>query len=249
MIAKVTQKPATGIFSVVKLRDLSCAGFQIVDNFLGGEMVREVIGAIETLKPDTNASRLRRGVPFARRNLLELDFVRKLIVNSQMRELLDAVAPGLIAVRAILFDKNESANWTVPWHQDRSIAVRERIDLPGFGPWSTKTGVVHVQPPLDILRQMLTVRFHLDPCGRDNGPLRVIAGTHNCILDQNEVEAAVASSDQTACTTGAGGLVMMRPLILHASSPAIHPAHRRVIHIEFGPRALPGALKWAVAYD
>ena len=226
-------------------QSLDCLGFFIADHFLDPQTVEGLINSVESLETDATASRLRNGVPFARRNLLEFDFVRDLISSSSVRGLLDAIAQSLVAVRAILFDKRESANWTVPWHQDRSIAVRERIDVPGFGPWSSKAGVVHVQPPAQILQRMVTLRFHLDPFPEGNGPLRVIAGTQDRILDQKEVERAVAEREQSICTTDAGGLLVMRPLLLHASSPAISPSHRRVIHVEFGPKTLPRSLNWA----
>jgi hypothetical protein len=201
-----------------QLQRFSQRGFTVFDDFLTSAMVHELAGAVESLQPDPQASRTGRGVAFARRNLLKLDFVSALTIDPSIRTVIEAFAPGAVAVRAILFDKTGSANWTVPWHQDRSIAVRERLDLPGFGPWSIKSGVVHVQPPIEILAQMLTLRFHLDPCGDCNGPLRVIAGTHHRILDQKEVEDSVAGCAQTVCKTGAGGLILMRPLILHASS-------------------------------
>jgi hypothetical protein len=230
-----------------KLALVAQHGFFVADEFLAAATVDSLIHDVESLKADTRTSRARNGVPFAHRNLLEFDFVRGLVASAPVRELLDEIAPGLIAVRAILFDKHGAANWTVPWHQDRSIAVRKRIDVAGFGPWSTKAGVVHVQPPVEILRQMITFRFHLDPCPADNGPLRTIAGTHQRILDQEEVAQFAAVGEQSICTTSAGGLLVMRPLLLHASSPARPPSHRRVIHLEFGPSALPLGLRWAFA--
>lgn len=139
----------------------------------------------------------------------------------------------------ILFDKTGSANWTVPWHQDRSIAVRERIDVAGFGPWSNKSGIIHVQPPLAILERMLTLRFNLDPCGSESGPLRVLAATHRRILEASEVEAAVATMPQTVCATGAGGLVVMWPLILHASSPGGNLSAPNASRILSPPTSLP----------
>jgi ectoine hydroxylase-related dioxygenase (phytanoyl-CoA dioxygenase family) len=83
-------------------------------------------------------------------------------------------------IRATYFDKTQNANWNVAWHQDLTIAVRERRDVPGFGLWSVKDGVIHVQPPVAVLERIVAVRFHLDPCGRENGPLRVIPGSHGC---------------------------------------------------------------------
>ena len=233
--------------SADQIQEFTQDGFAIIEEFFDAGSVGKLLTAVESLDTDSRSTHIRRGVAFARRNLLEVEFVQAVISDSRVRELVDAIAPGSVAVRAILFDKSGLANWTVPWHQDRSIAVRERMDVPGFGPWSKKAGVVHVQPPADILQRMLTLRLHLDPCGENNGPLRAIPETHNRILDQLEVETAVAENQQTVCATGAGGLIIMRPLLLHASSPAISPSHRRVLHIEFGPPTLPGSLRWAMA--
>ena len=147
-------------------------------------------------------------------------------------------------VRGILFDKTPGANWVVPWHQDLSIAVKKRFDVPGFGPWSQKAGVVHVQPPAEVLRGMLTVRLHLDDCGVDNGPLRVIPGSHREAMTPEQIEIAVNGRAQVTCECLAGGAVVMRPMILHASSPARSPAHRRVVHIEYAAGDLPSGLQW-----
>ncbi len=104
------------------------------------------------------------------------------------------VGGGAFAVRATLFDKTPEANWKVPWHQDLTIAVAQRIDTPGFTAWSVKDGVYHVQPPSGILEGMLAVRIHLDDCGEDNGPLRVIPGSHrHGRLADDQIERAVAS--------------------------------------------------------
>lgn len=73
-----------------------------------------------------------------------------------------------------MFDKASDANWNLAWHQDVTIAVQRQMDVPGFGPWSVKDGIVHVQPPEEVLNAMVAIRVHLDPCGADNGPLRVI---------------------------------------------------------------------------
>ena len=223
------------------------SGFVVLDRYLDAHTVQHLIDSVESLEADGQASRVRRGTAFARRNLLTLDFVQTLIVQPIVKELLDTLAPNSLAVRAILFDKTGRANWTVPWHQDRSIAVRERVNAPGFGPWSTKAGVIHVQPPLEVLKQMVTLRFHLDACDADNGPLRVIAGTHHRILDQKEIADSTTAATQTICAVAAGGLILMRPLLLHASSAATIVRHRRVINVEFGPPSLPGGLRWAFA--
>jgi hypothetical protein len=122
----------------------------------------------------------RRGGIFAARNLLDVfPEVQRLARSPVIRELVVPVlGSDCFPVRGILFDKIPGANWKVPWHQDVTIVVQDKIEIEGFGPWSTKADVLHVQPPAMVLENMLSVRLHLDACGEDNGALRVIAGSH-----------------------------------------------------------------------
>ncbi len=138
------------------------------------------------------------------------------------------LGPECFAVRGILFDKTPTTNWKVVWHQDLSIAVRERRDVPGFGPWSEKAGVTHVQAPANLLARMLAVRVHLDACAADNGPVRVLPGSHReGRLSSNAIEHWKTTTEPVTCVVPRGGLLAFRPLLLHASSPALHPFHRR----------------------
>jgi ectoine hydroxylase-related dioxygenase (phytanoyl-CoA dioxygenase family) len=133
----------------------------------------------------------------------------------------------------------------VPWHQDVTIAVRERVDAAGFGPWSIKQGVTHVQPPSGILAQMISVRLHLDDCPECNGALRVLPGSHAAgKLTAAQVDLAVRSRAPVVCEVGAGGALLMRPLLLHASPAAREPGHRRVVHLDFAAHPLPCGLHW-----
>jgi ectoine hydroxylase-related dioxygenase (phytanoyl-CoA dioxygenase family) len=118
--------------------------------------------------------------------------------------------------------------------------------MANFGPWSEKAGVLHVQPPRDVLEQMLTVRLHLDDCDAENGPLRVLPGSHRCgKMTPDEINRFRQQTEPVICTCPRGGALLMRPLLLHASSPATSPHHRRVVHIEFAAHALPHGLEWA----
>lgn len=149
-------------------------------------------------------------------------------------------------VRAILFDKTDGANWGVPWHQDLAIAVAEQIETQGFGPWSIKDGIVHVQPPQQILAAMITIRLHLDDCAADNGALRVLPASHTSgELDSESISAWAARESPVTCEIPKGGALLMRPLLLHASSPAKNPSHRRVLHVEYAAMELPNGLKWS----
>ena len=134
------------------------------------------------------------------------------------------------------------------WHQDRAIAVAKRQELPGWGPWTVKAGVVHVLPPAAVLEKMITVRLHLDDCDENNGPLRVLPGSHrHGILSAEQLAALRKQVPEVACLLPCGGALVMSPLLLHASSPAQSPLHRRVLHIEFAPEnLLPEGLAWAI---
>jgi ectoine hydroxylase-related dioxygenase (phytanoyl-CoA dioxygenase family) len=180
------------------------------------------------------------------RNLLANAGVQALATSRAVRSLASAVlGDTCFAVRAILFDKTPSANWKVVWHQDLSIATRRRVDMPGFGPWTEKAGVAHVQPPVAVLEQMLAVRIHLDRCGPDNGPVRVIDGSHrHGRLSPTQIDMLRRSEVERDCVVEQGAVLAFRPLILHASAPAITPAHRRVIHIEYAAHDLPSPLEW-----
>ncbi len=194
----------------------------------------------------------RRGRAYGGRNLLALPEVRNLAALRAIRDLVEPVlGKDALPVRALFFDKTPEANWPVLWHQDLTIAVTTRHDLAGWGPWSVKAGVVHVEPPADLLAGLLTVRLHLDDCHADNGPLRVIPGSHALgRLSRERVRTITAERTAVTCSAQAGAALLMRPLLLHASAPARRPEHRRVLHIEFAERnALPQPLTWAFDQD
>lgn len=149
-------------------------------------------------------------------------------------------------VRVIFFDKTPDNNWLVSWHQDKTITVDQATHLDDWGPWSIKDGIHHVQPPLEVLEQMVTFRLHLDDADENNGCLKVIPGSHKLgILAQDDIAGVVNSNHHCLCKVKAGDLVIMRPHILHASTKSTHPVHRRVVHIEYSNYPLPGKLQWA----
>jgi ectoine hydroxylase-related dioxygenase (phytanoyl-CoA dioxygenase family) len=152
---------------------------------------------------------------------------------------------GAFPVRGILFDKQDGANWKVPWHQDVTIAVKSRVDADGYGPWSVKEGVLHVQPPGSVLERMVSVRLHLDDCPASNGALRVITGSHlEGKLDQNLIRDFVSDDLEVVCEVMKGGALLMSPLTIHASSAAESPQHRRVIHFDYANVGLSDGLEW-----
>lgn len=181
----------------------------------------------------------------AQRNLLALPAARDLAASRPVREIMGTVlGPRCFAVRGILFNKTQESNWKVVWHQDLTIAVRERREVNGFGPWTVKAGVLHVQPSAEILNRILAIRVRLDESGPDNGPLRVIPGSHKAGRLSAEQIANWKKKDYVTCTVPKGGALLMRPLLLHASSACVALKPRLVIHLEFASEELPLGLEW-----
>ncbi len=213
-------------------------GFVIVPDAVDPAAVDALLAAIQPVAAGT-----RGGV---RHLLRDVPAVRELARSAPVRAVAEAaLGPGAFAVRGILFDKTPDANWKVVWHQDLTIAVRERRPVEGFGPWSEKEGVPHVQPPAELLARMVAVRVHLDDCTETNGPVRVIPGSHrDGRLAPDDIDRWRGAGPEVVCTVPRGGILAFYSLLLHASSPAQVPAHRRVVHLEFAADPLPGGLEW-----
>ncbi|WP_419190648.1 phytanoyl-CoA dioxygenase family protein [Saltatorellus ferox] len=215
-------------------------------------MESDGFAALEDLIAEPQRHALRRAfdsirVGAGRRDGLELTPVRELATEVINDPRLAGFARAF-AVRAILFDKTPEANWLVTWHQDTTIPVRARREVAGFTSWSEKDGVPSVRPPAGVLESMLTVRVELDGSSGTNGPLRVVPGSHRGgILIREEIESVRAVGREIECLVPAGGALLMRPLLLHASSRASSPGRRRVVHLEFASDALPGGLEWHAA--
>lgn len=225
--------------------EIEIEGFAIREAVLSGESVHRLLASLEQISEEGSVR--KRGGIFAVRNLLDISIDVKELANSELvRALIEPVlGPSYFPVRGILFDKIPDANWKVPWHQDVTIAVQDRIEVKGFGPWSMKADVLHVQPPAAILEHMLSLRFHLDRCEEENGALRVIPGSHlHGRIPENNIHSIRQASNERICAVESGGILLMRPLLLHASSPSLVPAHRRVIHIDFTSIQLPSGLRW-----
>ena len=148
-------------------------------------------------------------------------------------------------VRAILFDKTSSTNWGLPWHQDRTIVVTRRVEVEGFGPWTVKSGLLHVAPPFDLLAGMVTLRVHLDPVPETNAPLLIASGSHRLgQIPEGELKSVVQQCGIATCLADAGDVWLYSTPILHCSEAARDPAHRRVLQVDFAAGDLPGGLTW-----
>lgn len=148
-------------------------------------------------------------------------------------------------VRAVLFNKTAEANWSVPWHQDRTIVVRERHEVAGFGPWSRKGAHLHVEPPDSILSKMVTLRLHLDECAEGNAPLKFVPGSHRFgRIPMSRIPEFVERLGSKTCLAGVGDIWLYATAIVHSSRPAVVPSKRRVLQIDYSADDLPKPLKW-----
>lgn len=209
----------------------------------GYEIVPEVIAPAQR---DEAAEALGEVNHECRRGILAIPSVARLARSARLVDLMSSkLAAPAFPVRAIFFNKSPLGSWVVPWHQDVTIAVKARAEVPGYGPWSLKEGVTHVQPPLEILEQMLTLRLHLDDCDEENGALKVIPSTHRLgRLGARQIGFLRDRQAATLCRARAGDALLMRPLLLHASGHSRSERHRRVVHIEYATCRLPQPLKW-----
>jgi hypothetical protein len=175
-----------------------------------------------------------------KRSLLDDAFVQSVARDARIRRI---VGGDAFAVRALLFDKTVESNWGLRWHQDLSIATRERREVEGFEGWTLKAGITHALAPASTLSRMTTLRIHLDDCGAESGPLQVVPRSH---LAGRLPEASIPDLVRGAkvCTARQGDVLAFKPLLLHASASAKSLGHRRVLQIEFASEELPGGLTW-----
>jgi hypothetical protein len=226
----------------------------LTDRF-AAEIDERGFGALRSAVPSVQCDELLDQLPVAapgtarggaRLHLDDAPLLRSVATEPGLQGLASTIlGRSAFPVRALYFDKTRDVNWKVAWHQDLTIAVRERVDAAGFSAWSSKGGVPHVQPPVRVLERMVALRLHLDDCGDSNGPLRVIPGSHKLgRLSSSDIAAIRARDSEHACVAVRGDVIVLTPLLLHASSPAIEPGHRRVLHIEYACEPLPGGLEW-----
>jgi hypothetical protein len=215
-------------------------GYEILNNLISQSSLQKIKYELDNI----SANELKAGIRNADK---KFTCINQLVKSS---ELLSQAAyylgsPANI-VRAILFDKTPGNNWLVSWHQDKTISVSERCDIENWGPWSLKDGVHHVQPPLNVLNQIVTFRIHIDDSTIENGCLRVMPKSHlEGILSTTQISEIVKSNKAVSCVGESGSILVMKPHLLHSSSKAITPSQRRVVHVEYSNYTLPFNLSWA----
>jgi hypothetical protein len=204
--------------------------------------------AIDETRCEVLASRFQafQNIGAGSRTLLSQQWCAELAYDLRQNPIVHNLLPvDAVAVQCTLFDKSPDKNWLVSLHQDLSIPVKRRVDSTECTGWSEKEGQVYVQPPVAVLEQLVAIRVHVDECTADNGPLRVVPGSHVFgRLDAGRAEELRPEHGEAIVPVPRGGGLVMRPLILHASSKATGANPRRVLHFVFGPAKLPLGLEW-----
>lgn len=202
-------------------------GFAFLSHVVSPEMLDKTSDEIS----QSAVHRSRAGV----RHAMRIAPVTRIASCPELMKLVSGVlGPQAFPFRATIFDKSFEANWLVVWHQDTALPLRHRLDVRGWGPWSTKEGVPYAHAPAEVLSQVLALRIHLDDSTADNGPLKVLPGTHKLgLLQDDRIYQLSEQVDAVECFVPRGGVLAMRPLLVHASSKSRSQIPRGVMHIEY----------------
>lgn len=216
-------------------------GFTIINNVLTAEEIAAISTQIEEAIGGSENFRKTADLFAIRQLFKELPQLKTALLDTKLLQIVRSLfGPDYFLVKAIYFDKPPLSNWFVSYHQDLSIAVDKKAALEGFGQWTVKSTHFGVQPPVPILESMFTIRIHLDECTADNGALHVIPGSHKNGICRN-ISSAIPA---TICEVEKGGIMIMKPLLMHASHKSVVEQHRRVVHLEFSNQPLPQPIQW-----
>ena len=225
--------------------EIAQQGFSVARHIYTDAGVKDIIAAIEGADKTGPLFRQTDDLFAIRQFLKAVPEVAPLIFTDKLRACLEHLfGDGYLVVKSIYFDKPEASNWFVAWHQDLTISVDNKADIAGYGPWAVKHNQFAVQPPLHILQDNFTVRIHLDDTDERNGALKVLPGSHlKGIYRPGNIDWQQEA--EVSCNVCAGGIMIMRPLLMHSSGRTINSKKRRVIHIEFSKAELAGGIDWA----
>lgn len=222
-------------------------GYFIIDDVFSEAAVDEMIRTINNADQEQPSFRKTAALFAIRRFVQEIPGIRSLVFGERIKQIITEYGGrDYFVSKSIYFDKPGLSNWFVAYHQDLTIAVDKKSIFPGYGPWTKKQDMFAVQPPLDILAGNFTIRIHLDDTDETNGALKVIPGSHNKgIYRPESIDWTVEKEE--ICRVRSGGIMLMKPLLLHSSSRTTEDKKRRVMHLEFSNAVLPKGLGWAEA--
>ncbi|HLK30372.1 MAG TPA: phytanoyl-CoA dioxygenase family protein [Puia sp.] len=225
--------------------EIESEGYSIINNIFSNKEIERLLLIIENSETNKPTFRITDDLFAIRQFFKEVPDSIEIVFNEKLRSIISNLfGKDYFVVKSIYFDKPEKSNWFVAYHQDLTISVDKKIDIKDFGPWTVKQNQFSVQPPLKILEENFTIRIHLDETNDENGALKVLPKSHLsgiCRLDSMSFK----KENEKVCDVKKGGIMIMKPLLFHASGRTTNNHKRRVIHIEFGKSLLPADLKWS----
>lgn len=220
-------------------------GFTILENVYTTKEIETILQTIDLTDSSDAVFRKSENLFAIRQFFKAVPTAIDWIFNDKLKSIVrDLFGDGYFVVKSIYFDKPEQSNWFVAYHQDLTISVDRKLSLEGFGPWTVKQDQFAVQPPIKILEKGFTIRIHLDDTDQHNGALNVIPKSHLKGIYRPET-IDWTTEEEISCAVPAGGIMIMKPLLLHSSARTTNGKRRRVIHIEFSNQVLPDGLNWS----
>lgn len=220
-------------------------GFAVIENIYTDNEVIEIGDLIKKIDTSNPIFRKSEDLFAIRQFLKEVPQIKDLIFNQNLIDLISSIGGNdYFVVKSIYFDKPEKSNWFVSYHQDLTISVDKKIEQTDFNNWTKKHNQFAVQPPLNFLENIFTIRIHLDDTDENNGALKVIEKSHLKAVYRPET-IDWNTEKEIICNVKSGGVMLMKPLLLHSSGKTTNQNRRRVIHIEFSNQLLPENLNWA----
>lgn len=220
-------------------------GFTIIDHIFSVEEVDQMIAIIDQTDSSNQTFRKSADLFAIRQFLKEVPEIIGVIFNDRFCDMISELfGKDYFVVKSIYFDKPEQSNWFVSYHQDLTISVNKKADLEHYGNWTVKHNQFAVQPPLEVLENIYTVRIHLDDTDEENGALKVVPQSHlKDIYRATDIDWT--KEQEVSCNVIKGGVMIMKPLLLHSSGRTTNNHKRRVVHIEFSDQELPEELDWS----
>lgn len=233
---------------LINKRELKENGFSILADLYSEQEISEMLTCIENAKQEGNSFMKTKDLFAIRQLVKQIPSLSRLLFNEKLKELIfNLFESACFLSKAIYFDKPNESNWFVAYHQDLSISVDKKVDLANYSNWTYKKGQYGVQPPIEILEDTVTIRIHLDDTTKDNGALKVISKSHVNGIVRTDAKAW-NTENECICEVEKGGVMLMKPLILHASNRTTNGKRRRVIHLEFNKHKLSEPLHWLEYY-
>lgn len=233
---------------MIFLNEINSEGFTIINSVYSENEIEKLISLIENVTDnDSDNATFRKSQDlFAIRQFhKELPETLDFIFNQNLKEIINSnFGEGYFITKSIYFDKPEKSNWFVAYHQDLTISVNKKIEVQDFENWTVKQNQFAVQPPKEILQDNFTIRIHIDNTTKNNGALKVMNNSHSKGILRIE-NLDFETETETICEVQKGGIMIMKPLLFHASNKTSNNERRRVIHIEFSRQELPAGLEWS----